>query len=239
MPGTAIFVDESCKEKHQYLVLGGIVVEIDDIPKVLSAIHDVRSAFGLRREMKWTKISNGYVSAYRAFVDVFFDLHERDILHFHSVIIDTHRLDHAKYNQGDAEIGFSKFIYQLLVNKFGRLYSDSSPFHVYLDKRETKHSLEDLRNVLNNGIAHRYDVQSRPYRRVQFRDSKKSEILQLNDILIGAIGARKNGHHARPQASRARVGIADHIAARARIRDLGRTTPYGQRRFSIWNMTLR
>jgi len=239
MPGTAIFVDESCKEKHQYLVLGGIIVTIDEIPEVLQAISDVRERFNLRREMKWTKVSNGYLPAYRAFTDVFFELHARDILHFHSVIIDTHKLNHPKFNSGDAEIGFSKFIYQLLVNKFGRLYAKYTPYHVYLDKRETTHSLDELRSVLNNGIASRYNISGRPYRRVQFRDSKQSELLQLNDILIGAIGARKNGHHLKQNASAAKIALADHIAASAKIQHLGNTTPFSKKTFTIWNLRLQ
>ena len=51
------------------------------------------------------------------YVDVFFDASAKDDLHFYALYVDTHTFNHHKYNGGEAEIGFNKLIYQLLLHK--------------------------------------------------------------------------------------------------------------------------
>ena len=238
MAGADIYIDESCQCNHRYLVLGGIIAETHDLPAILNRISETKRTYNLTRELKWTKVSRAYLAHYQAVVNTFFELFVEHSIHFHCLIVDTRRVDHALYNQGSAEIGFSKFIYQLLVNKFGRMHREYAPFNVYLDSRTTKQSLDELRDILNNGIAKRHDIHSRPYRRLQFRDSKESDLIQITDILIGAIGCRKNEHHLRQGASAAKIMLSDYIAKKAGLASLCDTTPYGSV-FSIWNLRLR
>ena len=99
------------------------------------------------KEAKWTKVSRSKIDAYKRIVDVLFD--NPQIVHFRSLFVDTHQLDHQRFNQGSSEIGFNKEIYQLSI-KFSRLFADRL-FHVYPDRRETNQNPEDLRLILNRG----------------------------------------------------------------------------------------
>jgi hypothetical protein len=60
-----------------------------------------------------------------------------------NLIVDNHQINHQKFNQGDKEIGFYKFYYQLLFHCFGRRYylKDDDRFILHLDSRSTNYKL--------------------------------------------------------------------------------------------------
>ncbi|MGE5547246.1 MAG: DUF3800 domain-containing protein [Solirubrobacterales bacterium] len=231
-----IYADESSQTAHRYLVLGAVTIETAAVPDLVAAIRAARLPGLPHGEVKWTKVSAAKLETYRAVVDAFFALSEQNVAHFHSVIIDTSRFDHHRFNQGDREIGFSKMVFQLLF-KHARLYPER--LYAYLDSRTTQQSLEDLRLMLNRRAASRIGRSEFPFRRVVFRNSKESDILQLNDVLLGAIAWVKNGHGQRPDASVAKNDLADHIMGRAGLRTLDTDTPRGRNRFSVWNFQLK
>jgi hypothetical protein len=174
-----IYVDESSQTKHRYLVLGAVTLPAEVSTELTRRVREVRLPELPASELKWTKVSRSKLAAYRRTVDVFFDMAAPQ---FHSVVVDTTKLDHNRYNQGSREIGFNKEVYQLLL-KCGRLYGGN--FHVYLDRRSTGAPTEELRLILNRGIRKRGDRRDWPYRRLHFRDSHEVEALQLADLLVG------------------------------------------------------
>src|SRR5688572_23098862 len=103
-----VYADESCKNGHRYLAIGGIA-----IPKVLtSAILDEfqkrraeRAAWG---EVKWTKLRSSKLHFYRRFVDVFFDYSKSHELHYHALYVDTSTADHNTYSEGIEDTGFDR-----------------------------------------------------------------------------------------------------------------------------------
>jgi len=186
-------------------------------------------------EIKWGKASKNKFDAYKRVVDAFWDGEHLQDAHFHSLFVDTTKLNHKKYNQGDKEIGYSKEIYQLAM-KFGKLYPDL--FHLYLDERKTSQSPDQLRLILNRGLMGYDSSRDWPFRRCHFRNSKSCRILQLVDLFIGAIAYCINGHLASPDASAARTELALHIMKRAGIRNPLNGTPR-KGKFTIWERLLR
>lgn len=177
------------------------------------------------------------MAAYKRVIDVFFDNDQRiPQLDFHSLHVDTTRIDHRRFNSGSREIGFNKEIYQLLT-KCSRLYR-SSYFHCYPDKRTTSSSTEELRLILNRGARKSSDGRDWPFRRLAFRDSAKSLSLQMVDVLLGAIAFKLNGHYDAVGASPAKRELSDYILSRGRVRDpvagTGRTG-----KFTIWARQLK
>ena len=185
--------------------------------------------------MKWAKVSTAKIAAYKRTVDVFFDHPSFADVHFHSLVIDTHRLDHKTFNDGKREIGFNKEIYQAAV-KCARLYP--GVFHLYPDQRETDQRPSKLREILNWGRAKQGDRRDFPFRRCQFRDSKKVPHLQLVDTLLGAVAYHINGHAIAEEASPARLELSRHILARARVADVMRDTTRAGK-FTIWHRILK
>lgn len=220
------------------MVIGAVVTNGNSTVEILRALVQVREKHALRNEIKWTRVSNNKFDAYKDFIDLFFDLKDQNRIHFHSIIVNMHKVNNRKFNEGDREIFMRKMTYQLLI-KIGRHYQSEANLNVYLDHRETKHPISNLQNVLNAGIARRWAVGGRPFKRVVYRDSKTSDLIQLNDILIGAVAHRKNRRYEEPGASQAKVNLAQHIISRLNIRDLCDDTPARERRFTIWNIKLQ
>lgn len=231
-----IYVDESSQTKHRFLVLGGLILPAADVPGFESRIKIARLPELPAGEMKWTKVSSAKLDAYKRAVDVFFDgLDEFGTLDFHSLVVDTHKLNDKLYNEGSRETGFNKEIYQLLM-KFGRLYR--GVFNVYPDRRSTKSKTEDLRLIVNRGRMSKGDNRDWPFRRIHFRDSDSDLPLQIVDLLIGGMAYKINGHRMALGASPAKCALSDYILAKAGVSDPSRDTNMAGR-YTIWHRRLR
>lgn len=227
-----LYIDESSQSgSHRYLVLGCIVVGLPETRKLCELITKARMPDLPQGEAKWTKVSRTKLAAYKRVVDVLFD--NRDLAHFHSLVVDTTQLDHHAFNQGDREIGFNKEIYQL-ARKCWRCYR-LNLFHVYPDRRKTTQLPETLRDILNMGCK---DNRDWPFRRCQFRESSDTLPLQLVDILIGGIAYRLNGHVSKPDASPAKIELSAYILDRAGVVSVSKDTARTGR-FTIWHRQLR
>jgi hypothetical protein len=232
LPISEVYIDES-STRHRYLVLGAVVIPSANVNQLVGLLREARLPELPQGEMKWTKVSQTKLDAYLRFVDVFF-AQPRGTLDFHSAIIDTSKQRHQLYNQGSREIGFNKEMYQLAL-KCGRLYD--TLFHVYPDRRVTDQKPDDLRLMLNRGLRLKGDKRDWPYRRLQFRDSKKTMLIQLTDILAGAVAFHLNGYRHAHQASPAKVRLSDHILLSAGVFDVFRDTAVTGK-FTVWHRHL-
>ncbi len=233
-----IFCDESRQSAERYMVLGGMIIS----QNYLSVFDETMAAFREKTkmfaELKWTKVSNQKIEEYKTFIEYFFALNNSSYAHFHCMIVDNNQVDHKRYSGGDKEAGFYKFYYQFILNCFARNYPNVR-FIVHLDYRNSSYSLDNFKDILNNGAAKKLGNTSRPFVAVEPIDSKKSEVVQLNDILLGAVGYQKNGLHLIPTGKESKRLLAAYIASSAGLRDLSHDTHYGQIRFKIWNIRLR
>lgn len=230
------YIDESSQTKHRFLVLGGIIIPTLQVGAALAEISACRLPELPFGEMKWNKISQGKSDAYRRVIDAFFYADALKPAHFHSLVVDTHQLDHHAYNEGSREIGFNKEIYQL-ASKFARNYGGRL-FHCYPDHRDTNQRPEDLRDILNHGRRKAGDTRDWPFRRCHFRCSKQAPLLQITDLLIGAIAYHMNGHIHANDASPTKVAIAKHVMDRAGVKNPTIDTSIGGK-FTIWHRRLR
>jgi hypothetical protein len=174
-----VYIDESSQNNHRYLVIGSVATTTTDAAALAAAITTARQPELPQDEAKWTKVSKKKLPAYRRVVDVLFN--DEVKVHFHSLVVDTTRIDHKRFNSGSREIGFNKEVYQLAM-KYARLYS-TALFHLYPDYRVTTQRPEDLRLTLNRGCSKAGDKRDWPFRRCQFRESKTTLPLQLVDTV--------------------------------------------------------
>ncbi len=195
-----------------------------------------REMFRLRSELKWGKVSRAKNGAYTEFIN---QVSSRLVARgpaYYCIVIDTSLVRHNEYNQGSRDTGFSKFLYQLL-KKLARLFERNAHFYVYLDKRNTRHPPDEVRIILNQGCRKEYG--HTPFRIIEFRDSKKSDLIQWVDIVTGAIAYHWNDRDSESNASPARIELASKIAVAVGLRSLRQQTGSGLMPFSIWRMRLR
>src|SRR5260221_5715732 len=143
---------------------------------------DYRKLWAMHAELKWRKVSGNKLAEYQRFLDYFLTLNTADQGHFKCIVLHTHHFDHRRVNPGDAEIGFYKFYYQLLLHCFGRAdctATNPARFIAFLDERTSPFSLDDLRRILNNGMASNFGIRSSPFVAVKLVESRTSVFVQV------------------------------------------------------------
>lgn len=222
----AVYVDESCADgRNRYLIHGALFLCGQQIGDLRAAIEATVAAGGLSDEVKWSGITRAKRARELAIADQYFDgTNDQELAAgrwFQSMVIDQHQLDVRGYHGGDRDVCFYKCLYNLLVKRIAQYALPDEDVHVVLDQRTTlRYDLEDLRAVLNNAL--RRDLADRPphVRTVIYRDSRTCRLLQLSDLLTGAVGFHQNRMHLVPTASPHKRAVAEHIARRANLESL-------------------
>ncbi|MCG3198794.1 MAG: hypothetical protein GHCLOJNM_03301 [bacterium] len=179
-----IYWDESCHLEHDgipVMVLGAVWCAADRAHAISRRVRDIKVKHDLSPhfEIKWTKISPAKKDFYLDLVDYFFD---EDDLHFRAVLVpDKGILKHSEYHQNHDE-----WYYKMMFTLLEPLIDPVQRYRVYLDIKDTRSEEKraKLEEVLRNK---RYDRQGRVIERVQQIRSHESELMQMADLLIGAI----------------------------------------------------
>lgn len=185
-----LYCDESChlENDHQKtMVLGTVWAERFDTEDAVMRIKELKLKHNIKQyqEVKWTKISPGNVNLYLDLVDYFFDNSD---LHFRGLIVpDKAIIDHQSYQQTHND-WYYKMYFLLLT----AVLSKDKGYNIYLDIKDTKGGtrVTKLHEVLAN---ERYDFERKVVRKVQLVRSHEVQLLQLADILIGALMYKHRG----------------------------------------------
>ncbi|MBY0232625.1 MAG: DUF3800 domain-containing protein [Gemmataceae bacterium] len=224
-----IYCDESChlqNDQSKVMVLGAVWCPAAATRSLADKVRAVKARHGLaeRAEVKWTKVSPAKLAFYLDLADLFFaesDLHFRGIL-----IPDKSKLDHAKFKQTHDE-----WYYKMSFRLLEPIIDPEHAYCVYLDIKDTRS--EDKRARLEKVLrSSRYDRSERIIRRVQQIRSHESEILQLADLLIGAIG-----HHNRGvPGSKAKAAVIERVRERSG-KLLDQSSWLRERKFNLFRWT--
>lgn len=221
-----IYCDESCHlptDEHNAMVLGAVVVPLDRKDEVSKRLCEIKEIHDLpsNAELKWGKLSPKFEPLYRNIIDYFFD---DDDLSFRAVIARKRGLTHEAYGQTPDD-WYYKMYYQLLTN----LIVPGNQYQVYLDIKDTRGGpkVKKLHEVLCNGI---YDFNEESLRRIQTVRSHEVQLVQLADVLIGAVSYASRGL----ETSSAKLGIVDRIRDRSG-KDLTRSTLQREPKFNLFH----
>ena len=228
MPDTIInvYCDESChleNDGFRSMVLGAVYCNADKTKDLSRKFRDLKRKHGLAPEFetKWTKISPAKQSFYSDLIDLF--ANEAD-LRFRGVLIpDKSVLDHRIFDQSHDD-----WYYKMYYLMLRQLLLPNSSYHIYLDIKDTRGAdkTRQLHTVLCNDIR---DFDCSVVRRVQQVRSHESELLQIADLLIGAIAYESRNL----TGSRAKVAVIDRIKARFGHTAISRTSSVTSRKFNL------
>jgi Protein of unknown function (DUF3800) len=233
----AFFADESGISQDRFTVVGGVCMHKSMTDGVYKSLARYREEHAMHSELKWSKVSNQKLDEYKALVDLFFALNNSNHVQFHSVVFDSHRWNHNKYNNGEFDIGLSKLYYQLLLHKYvKRCGTDGRSLFACLDHRNSSTRLEDLRKMLNAAAARDHGIHHSPLAQLISRDSKADCILQLNDVVLGAVCAIRNGKHLLDTTREAKRALALYVLEKSGLQTFERDSPRSVSRFTVWNM---
>jgi hypothetical protein len=220
-----VYCDESCHLEHDgipTMVIGAVWCPQASARELCQGIRAIKARHGLPTsfESKWTKVSPGKLPFYLDMVDFFFS---RPELHFRGVLIpDKRLLDHARFNQ-EHDTWYYKMFFVLLKE----IIDPTCAHRIYFDIKDTRSERKrgKLEEVLRNA---QYDFAGQVVEKVQQIRSHESEILQLADLLIGAVCY----HNRNLTSSNAKLGIIARIQDRSR-KSLHRTTWPKEPKFNL------
>ena len=226
-----IYCDESCHledknitPKNRFMVLGGISCPSNRKDEIFQRIKDIKKDNGVTHlsEIKWTKVANGKLDAYKDLINYFFDCSD---LSFRSVVIDKNDLNHKEFNHSHDE-----FYYKMYWQMLEWLIEPNSKYHIYLDIKDTQgiEKIKKLHEVLCNS---QHDFNRDIIARVQEIRSHEVVLMQLTDLLIGAISYVNR--YPEGGKSKAKNTIVDLIQKRSGV-TLKSSTLLGARKFNIF-----
>jgi len=219
----SLFCDESNIQSAHYMLIGGLWIPQQSETALRNSLSVVRKNFNMTAEFKWTKVSQTKLPAYSAWLDCFLD--NKDI-GFRCIVIDTNLLDYRTFHKGDHELGFYKFYYQLV----SRNIQPENLYWLYTDERTNrkKNRLEVLKIVTNRYWMKQSGTE--PLRGVEPCRSHDEDLLQLTDVLLGALGYTWNESTKSP----AKLSLIAHIRKRLGWPSLKQSTSPSATRFNVW-----
>lgn len=185
-----VYCDESChleNDKEKSMVLGGIWCPSEKRRDVINEIYKIKNKHKIKKhaEIKWTKVSKCNIDYFKDIIKFFFECND---IHFRGVVIrDKLKLNHQKYNQTHDE-----WYYKMYFEMLKTIIDPKEKYNIYLDIKDTRSAdkVDFLKKVLANTL---YDYNYDIIRKIQNVRSEECVLLQIADLIIGAIGYYHRG----------------------------------------------
>lgn len=222
-----IYCDESCHLEHDdsnVMGIGAIWLPSERLREINKDIKNIKIKHRISKynELKWVKVSNSKYDVYEELVNYFFDNND---LHFRCLVIQNKsELDHKRFNQSHDE-----WYYKMYFEMLKAVYDPKEQFNVYLDIKDTNSNLKikKLSEVCRNSI---YDFSQSIIRKIQTIRSDEVRIMQLVDILMGAVVYTNRDID---KNNEAKVKLSNLIKERSHY-DLTRTTLLRESKFNLF-----
>jgi len=221
-----IYCDESChleNDPHKAMVLGAIWCAKDDKEQLFGRLKEIKLKHGLKSdfEIKWNKVSSSKIAFYKEVINYFFDTEK---LNFRALVVaNKSELEHEQYGHTHDD-----FYYKMYFDMLKIIISPRASYYIYLDIKDTQgfEKVNKLREVINNN---HYDFSNKIVKRIQEVNSKDVSLLQLADLLIGALSY----HHRELTTSKAKTELIELIKSRSGYSLLKNTLP-NERKFNLF-----
>lgn len=162
------------------MVLGAVYGPIEKIKIANSRLREIKVKHKIApsTEIKWTKVSPNKIAFYLDAIDYFYD---NDDLHFRAIIINKDTLNHGNFKQTHDD-----FYYKMYFELLSKILDPQNTYSIYLDIKDTQGSkkIKKLKEILSNKM---YDFDENIVQKIQLVHSHEVEVLQLADLLIGAM----------------------------------------------------
>ena len=232
-PTYNVYCDESChleRDRQPVMVLGAVWCPLEKSRETSVRIREIKTSHGLSPafESKWTKVSPAKQAFYLDLLDYFFD---DDDLHFRALVVqDKSRLQHYLYGQTH-----DTWYYKMYFDMLKAVLDPEACYRIYLDIKDTRSAakITKLHDVLCNSM---YDFGSQVIERLQTVRSHEAEILQLTDLLIGAVSYVNRGL----QMNAAKLAVVERMRERSSY-SLTKTTLLRENKVNLfmWQATER
>lgn len=207
------------------MLIGAIYCPKSKVKKINDYIKHLKENYNISNniELKWNKVDWKTEKLYLDVINYFFN---QDYLKFRVIVIDKSLLNHKKYNQTENE-----FYYKSYYDMLKYIMIPGNSYNIYPDIKDTNshYYFQIMLKFLRKKFV---DINNKTIKKVQPIRSYESSILQINDILIGALSY----HYRKINTNVSKTNIVKEIE---KLYDgsLDITSSYNNSKFNIfiWN----
>jgi hypothetical protein len=231
VPDFHVFCDESHIDSHVYRVQGGVWVDHAGMRVVRSELRALRVKHPKSKEFKWSEV-HGKVP-YRSYGDLitlFFDSPASQYLSFKCLIVRRSDDPSRALGKKEKDLGFYKAYHLLLRNRL----ETGSRYRIRLDRRSgpRQNAEQEVADCLN--AACRFWIPPSEVLSCEGICSKSDDLMQLADVLCGAVAWDANG---RKSASVAKTTLGEQIRSSLGRQVLSQATSSTAPKFNVWHYT--
>jgi hypothetical protein len=218
-----IYCDESrhtSDSGDRFMVIGAVSCTASRKRDLVRRIHNLRAIHSTQGEFGWKRLSPNKRGFYWDLMTLF--ANEPD-LQFRCIVVDK-----TSFKSEDVELGFYKIYYQMLVHWL----SPKCAYRIYLDFQQNREQgrFHALRDILRRKLMGRAQILS-----LEPSDSSELELMQLTDLLIGAVGYASNERI----GSETKVAFCDDLAAAVGRLSIASGTVPSELKFNVFRFTGR
>lgn len=216
------YCDESChleNDSSPFMLIGYVSSPYNQVRNHHEYIRNIKDKHGFHTETKWSSLSKSSYPLFAELIDYFFSTD----LQYRAIVIDKKKLKHEDFNQSHDDF-YYKMYFQLLSKKIISEYN----YNIYLDIKDTRSAkkVHGLQEYLNRNYM--------SVKNLQNIRSHESELMQLTDIITGALGYNLRGL----DKMIAKVKIIEKIKAHSRL-PLTRSTAKESNKFNLFFIDLK
>ncbi len=214
------------------MVAGGFAVAGNRISEIEDYIANLRDDAGIRSEFHWSAYRGGAKrDAYEKLVKYGFDLVNKRQAALHVIIAPFKGYDHKAVEGENKDTSVNRMYYQLFLHRLARFYGNRRAIHVRLDAGNDCADICSMRNQLCADAYKKYSTKPNCVRSIEPVNSKHVGIVQLADVVLGAIAAKQNNiQHTSPKGA-----LADFVLQASGRHSWGVNTPANARFLTVWH----
>lgn len=215
------YCDESThleNDQMPYMIIAYVSSAYNQLKIHKEALKHLKEKHRYKGEFKWSNISKEKYHFYNDLIEYFFSTD----LRFRAIIIDKSQIDPTRKGFTFNDFYFRMY-YQLLHHKI----QDGHTCNVYLDVKDTNSNkkLKKMREILDHSAC---------IRNLQFIRSYESSLMQMTDVIMGAINYKNRGL----SKVIAKNKIIEKIEQESSI-DLNQSTSKSEEKFNLFRIDLK
>jgi hypothetical protein len=183
-----IYCDESChleNDQQKPMLLGCIWAPEEKSRYYSTCLKRLKEEYGVRGELKWTKVSQKNLDFYLTLINWFF---MEDELCFRALIVPNKKqLRHQDFNQIHDDFYYKMYFW--LLNK---IINPDCVYRIYLDVKDTRSRFK-VRKLRECLCFDKYDFSGEMITQLRSLRSHDAQLMQLADFLLGAVSYRHRG----------------------------------------------
>jgi hypothetical protein len=185
-----VYCDESCHLENDHLqvmVLGALWCPLHKVREITKRLREIKMRHNknVKSEIKWSKVAPSNRQFYLDIIDYFFD---DDDLHFRALLVP----DKSKLKLHIKTASHDDWYYKLYFAMLEAIINPDASYRIYLDIKDSA-GAQKTRNLQEVLCSHIEDTSCQILERMQLVRSHDVGIMQVTDLLIGAIGYANRG----------------------------------------------